>query len=175
MLFSIHILQRQADASAMADSRFMPKYRQKNNLRHVIASEVKRLGEKIRTSGLLNPIQARYQTAPHPVNEGYYTTFRGQKQALLAKNLRDFAPANAKRRYLALHRRHHVYNPSIAANTHSSIQPAIVLRWALCPAASQISLTIRLRVYASVLTLCSQSQPIRPAARFALSHNLARR
>ena len=25
-----------------------------------------RLGEKIRTSGLLNPIQARYQTAPHP-------------------------------------------------------------------------------------------------------------
>ena len=41
----------------MADSRFMPKYRQKNNLRHVIASEVKRLGEKIRTSGLLNPIQ----------------------------------------------------------------------------------------------------------------------
>ena len=24
------------------------------------------LGEKIRTSGLLNPIQARYQTAPHP-------------------------------------------------------------------------------------------------------------
>ena len=25
------------------------------------------LGEKIRTSGLLNPIQARYQTAPHPV------------------------------------------------------------------------------------------------------------
>ena len=99
MLFSIHILQRQADASAMADGRFMPKYRQKNNLRHVIASEAKRLGEKIRTSGLLNPIQARYQTAPHPVNEGYYTTFRGQKQALLAKNLRDFAPANAKRRY----------------------------------------------------------------------------
>ena len=25
------------------------------------------LGEKIWTSGLLNPIQARYQTAPHPV------------------------------------------------------------------------------------------------------------
>ena len=25
------------------------------------------LGERIRTSGLLNPIQARYQTAPHPV------------------------------------------------------------------------------------------------------------
>ena len=24
------------------------------------------LGERIRTSGLLNPIQARYQTAPHP-------------------------------------------------------------------------------------------------------------
>ena len=29
--------------------------------------ELQRLGEKIRTSGLLNPIQARYQTAPHPV------------------------------------------------------------------------------------------------------------
>ena len=27
------------------------------------------LGEKIRTSGLLNPIQARYQTAPHPDNK----------------------------------------------------------------------------------------------------------
>ena len=27
----------------------------------------KSLGERIRTSGLLNPIQARYQTAPHPV------------------------------------------------------------------------------------------------------------
>ena len=26
------------------------------------------LGERIRTSGLLNPIQARYQTAPHPDN-----------------------------------------------------------------------------------------------------------
>ena len=26
------------------------------------------LGERIRTSGLLNPIQARYQTAPHPVD-----------------------------------------------------------------------------------------------------------
>lgn len=24
------------------------------------------LGERIRTSGLLNPIQARYQAAPHP-------------------------------------------------------------------------------------------------------------
>ena len=34
------------------------------------------LGERIRTSGLLNPIQARYQTALHPgvVNERYYTT-----------------------------------------------------------------------------------------------------
>ena len=32
------------------------------------------LGEKIRTSGLLNPIQARYQTAPHPVNAVYTTT-----------------------------------------------------------------------------------------------------
>ena len=29
-------------------------------------SKAFRLGEKIRTSGLLNPIQARYQTAPHP-------------------------------------------------------------------------------------------------------------
>ena len=143
------IKPRQADASATAEGRFMPKYRQKTASDASSASEAKRLGEKIRTSGLLNPIQARYQTAPHPVNEGYYTTFRGQKQALLAKNLRDFAPANAKRRYLALHRRHHVYNPSIAAHTHGSIQPAIVLRWALCPVASQISLTIRLRVYAS--------------------------
>ena len=29
------------------------------------------LGEKIRTSGLLNPIQARYQTAPHPVTYSF--------------------------------------------------------------------------------------------------------
>ena len=28
------------------------------------------LGERIRTSGLLNPIQARYQTAPHPGTAG---------------------------------------------------------------------------------------------------------
>ena len=33
------------------------------------------LGEKIRTSGLLNPIQARYQTALHPVT---FATFREQ-------------------------------------------------------------------------------------------------
>ncbi len=32
----------------------------------LIHKAFKRLGEKIRTSGLLNPIQARYQTAPHP-------------------------------------------------------------------------------------------------------------
>ena len=30
--------------------------------------EAESLGERIRTSGLLNPIQARYQTAPHPDN-----------------------------------------------------------------------------------------------------------
>ena len=29
------------------------------------------LGERIRTSGLLNPIQARYQTAPHPVTDRF--------------------------------------------------------------------------------------------------------
>ena len=35
---------------------------------------MKSLGERIRTSGLLNPIQARYQTAPHPVNAENSTT-----------------------------------------------------------------------------------------------------
>ena len=33
------------------------------------------LGKRIRTSGLLNPIQARYQTAPYPVDAIYITIF----------------------------------------------------------------------------------------------------
>ena len=41
-----------------------------------------------RTSGLLNPIQARYQTAPHPdlfSQLRYYITRRGEYQALFLK------------------------------------------------------------------------------------------
>ena len=46
----------------------------------------------IRTSGLLNPIQARYQTSPHPENAGlcvgqlmYNTTLEKKKQPLFEK------------------------------------------------------------------------------------------
>ena len=35
------------------------------------------LGERIRTSGLLNPIQARYQTALHPEDKNYYIAHGG--------------------------------------------------------------------------------------------------
>ena len=44
----------------------------------------------IRTSGLLNPIQARYQTSPHPETAirfrrlDYITTFRGEMQAFFS-------------------------------------------------------------------------------------------
>ena len=44
----------------------------------------------IRTSGLLNPIQARYQTSPHPETAArfrrldYITTFRGEMQAFFS-------------------------------------------------------------------------------------------
>ena len=54
-------------------SQFYPVYAifgdSKRNIKKseaLIYNASERLGEKIRTSGLLNPIQARYQTAPHP-------------------------------------------------------------------------------------------------------------
>ena len=42
-----------------------------------------------RTSGLLNPIQARYQTAPHPDNfiQPYYFTIKIYKVQDLFKNI----------------------------------------------------------------------------------------
>ena len=51
--------------------------------------QVLSLGEKIRTSGLLNPIQARYQTAPHPVNANYYITTRSLRQYLFEEKMRE--------------------------------------------------------------------------------------
>ena len=55
-----------------------------------------------RTHGLLNPIQARYQTALHPVNRAvsnqlyYYSGFEGECQQGFAKNI-IFAFFRAKR------------------------------------------------------------------------------
>ena len=55
-----------------------------------------------RTHGLLNPIQARYQTALHPVNRAvsnqlyYYSGFEGECQQDFAKNI-IFAFFRAKR------------------------------------------------------------------------------
>ena len=55
----------------------------------------------IRTSGLLNPIQARYQTSPHPVickgpalakTENYNTTNRSKMQYLFEKYLNFLFP-----------------------------------------------------------------------------------
>lgn len=45
----------------------MPEYQTKKIPAFASKAGIFGLGERIRTSGLLNPIQARYQTAPHPV------------------------------------------------------------------------------------------------------------
>ena len=52
-------------------SRFLPPgscIQNKKPETLVVSGFFSGLGERIRTSGLLNPIQARYQTAPHPGN-----------------------------------------------------------------------------------------------------------
>ena len=45
---------------------FVPVYSKAKKQKTEPKTALPSLGERIRTSGLLNPIQARYQTAPHP-------------------------------------------------------------------------------------------------------------
>ena len=60
---SLRLSQISVHYTSSSSHRQIPS---KTNPRNPSRTAGECLGEKIRTSGLLNPIQARYQTAPHP-------------------------------------------------------------------------------------------------------------
>ena len=75
------------------------------------------LGERIRTSGLLNPIQARYQTAPHPDNQR--TSLYRSMVWIASMNFRGFQSINCSGSRAILRNRFR-RQPPAASRTYAS-------------------------------------------------------